>query len=81
MIITVSEGNRGVFPTPGEDGEQKFVAPPGRLRIVSRDKDGTIRAEIVRQKDTVDVLDSIVNGINSGTDDRLLREVKRYMQF
>lgn len=74
IIVTASEGNRGVFPTATEGAEQTFVSPPGRLRIVSRDKDGTIRAEIVRQKDTVDVLDSLVSGISSGTDDVLWRE-------
>lgn len=74
IIISVAEGNRGVFPNAGKDDEQKFVAPPGKLRIISRDKDGTIRAEIVRQKDTVDVLDALVDGISSGTDDAIWRQ-------
>jgi hypothetical protein len=74
IIISVAEGNRGVFPNAEKDDEQKFVAPPGKLRIISRDKDGTIRAEIVRQKDTVDVLDALVDGISSGTDDAIWRQ-------
>ena len=74
IIISVAEGNRGVFPNAGKDDEQKFVAPPGKLRIISRDKDGTIRAEIIRQKDTVDVLDALVDGISSGTDDAIWRQ-------
>lgn len=74
MIITAPEGTRGMFPTPGEGEDQSFVIPPGRLRIVGRDKDGTIRAEIAKQDDTIDVLDSLVSGISSGTDNYIWRE-------
>jgi hypothetical protein len=74
IIINVREGDRGVFPKPAEGKEQAFVIPPGSIRIIGKDKDGTIRAEISRQKDTVEVLDSLVDSIKSGTDDRIWRD-------
>lgn len=64
VVIQVREGDRGLFPATGGGGnEQKFVAPPGRIRIVGRDADGTIRAEISYQKDAVEVADSVANSL------------------
>jgi hypothetical protein len=71
VILQVREGDRGLFPTTGGDSEQKFVAPPGRIRIVGRDSDGTIRAEISYQKDTVEVVDSMAESLGSNNTDAM----------
>lgn len=71
VVVQVREGDRGLFPTTGGDGEQKFVAPPGRLRIIGRDSDGTIRAEISYQKDAVEVVDSMADSLSKNKTDAL----------
>lgn len=73
VIIQVREGDRGIFPRAGE-GEQRFVAPPGKIRIISRDSDGTIRAEISYQKDAVEVIDSLADSIENNKGDKIWRE-------
>lgn len=70
VIIQVREGDRGIFPRTGE-GEQTFVAPPGKLRIVGRDSDGTIRAEISYQMDSVEVVDTVANSLDSNKTDAI----------
>ena len=71
VILSVREKDRGLFPTTGGDSEQKFVAPPGRIRIIGRDADGTIRAEISYQKDTVEVVDSLAENLSKNTTDAI----------
>ena len=71
VVLQVREGDRGLFPTTGGDSEQKFVAPPGRIRIIGRDSDGTIRAEISYQKDTVEVVDSLGESLSKNTTDAI----------
>lgn len=71
VVLSVREGDRGLFPTTGGDSEQKFVAPPGRIRIIGRDADGTIRAEISYQKDTVEVVDSVANSLSKNKTDAI----------
>jgi len=77
VIIQVNEGDRGLFPKAGKDAEQSFVMPPGRLRVVGRDSDGTIRAEFVSQKSTDEVLGTMLNAIESGDDDVIWRRGQR----
>lgn len=71
VILSVREGDRGLFPTTGGDTEQKFVAPPGKIRIIGRDADGTIRAEISYQKDTVQVIDSMAENLSKNKTDAI----------
>ena len=71
VILSVREKDRGLFPTTGGDSEQKFVAPPGRIRITNIDNDGTIRAEISYQKDTVEVVDSLAENLSKNTTDAI----------
>jgi CRISPR/Cas system-associated endoribonuclease Cas2 len=73
VIVSVREGDRGHFPKAAED-DQKFVAPPGKLRIIGRDKDGTIRAEISYQKDSVEVVDSMAESLEKNAGDKIWRE-------
>lgn len=71
VVLQVREGDRGLFPTTGGDSEQKFVAPPGRIRIIGRDSDGTIRAEISYQKDAVEVVDSMAASLADNKTDAI----------
>jgi hypothetical protein len=59
VVIQVKEGDRGLFPLAKKGEDQQFVVPPGKLRVVGRDKDGSLIVEISSQKDTVDVLDDL----------------------
>lgn len=72
VIVQVKDGDRGVFPRAGE-GDQRFVAPPGKIRIVGIDDDGTVRAEISYQKDAVEVIDSMAESIEVNDGDKLWR--------
>lgn len=71
VILQVREGDRGLFPATADGSEQKFVLPPGRIRIVGRDSDGTLRAEISYQKDSVEVFDSLANSLESNKTDAI----------
>jgi hypothetical protein len=71
VVVQVREGDRGLFPATGGEGEQKFVAPPGRLRIIGRDSDGTIRAEISYQKDAVEVVDGMADSLSKNKTDAI----------
>ena len=73
VIVSVREGDRGHFPKAAEE-DQKFVAPPGKLRIIGRDKDGTIRAEISYQKDAVETVDSMAESLEKNPGDKIWRE-------
>lgn len=73
VVISVREGDKGIFPSSGDD-DQKFVIPPGSIRITGRDADGTLRAEIATQKDLVEVADSLVESLEGGYDDRIWRD-------
>lgn len=69
VIIVGKAKDRGIFPNTGDSGDQSVIMPPGKIRIVGREADGTVRIEIAEQKGTVEVLDSMVTSIESGTDD------------
>lgn len=71
VVLSVREGDRGLFPTTGGDTEQRFVAPPGRIRVIGRDSDGTIRAEISYQRDTVQVIDSMAESLSKNKTDAI----------
>lgn len=72
--IQMREGDRGVFPEV-EEGDQKFVIPPGKLRITGRDKDGTMLAEVSYQKDVVETVDSLAKTLefSEGEEDFIWR--------
>lgn len=74
VIVSVNEGDRGLF-TYKERGDSAdlFVMPPGRMRIIGKDDDGTIRVEFVQQKDTTEVLGGIASSIGEGDDDAAWR--------
>ena len=70
VVVQVREGDRGLFPSAGDD-DQRFVAPPGRLRITGIDPDGTVRAELSYQKDSVEVIDSMAHSLETNKTDAL----------
>ena len=70
VIVQVREGDRGLFPTSGDD-DQRFVAPPGRIRITGVDPDGTVRAELSYQKDSVEVIDSMAHSLETNKTDAI----------
>jgi hypothetical protein len=70
VVVQVREGDRGLFPSAGED-DQRFVAPPGRLRITGIDPDGTVRAELSYQKDSVEVIDSMAYSLETNKTDAI----------
>lgn len=74
VIVSVKEGDRGLFPTAKGEDKQSFVIPPGKMRIVGRDKDGTIRVEISAQKGTTEVLDDLASDIAGGAGDAIWRK-------
>lgn len=74
VIVSVKEGDRGIFPTIKDDGKQSFVIPPGKLRVIGRDKDGTIRVEISSQKGTTEVLDELAKDVAKGPGDAIWRK-------
>ena len=74
VVIQVKEGDRGLFPLAKKGDDQKFVIPPGKLRVVGRDKDGSLIVEISSQKDTVDVLDDLSKSIGDGPGDAIWRQ-------
>jgi len=74
VVIVAKAKDRGIFPNIGDSGDQTVVMPPGKIRIVGREADGTIRIEIAEQKGTVEVLDSMATSIASGTDDAAWRK-------
>lgn len=74
VIVSVREGDRGLFAQSKGESDQEFIMPPGRMRITGRDEDGTIRAEFIHQSDTREVIDSVVSTLPQGTDDVLWRE-------
>jgi len=74
IIVTVKEGDRGIFPTATGDEKQMFVIPPGTMKVVGRDPDGTVRVEISRQKGTTEVLDDLAKDILEGPGDAIWRK-------
>lgn len=74
VVVSVKEGDRGLFPTAKGEDKQAFVIPPGKMRIVGRDKDGTIRVEISAQKGTTEVLDDLASDIADGAGDAIWRK-------
>lgn len=74
VVIAVREGDRGIFSSPGEDGESRFILPPGSLRVVSRGDDGTIYMEVSSQKNAVEVAESVRDSLATGTDDAIWRQ-------
>lgn len=74
VVVSVKEGDRGLFPTAKGEDKQSFVIPPGKMRIVGRDKDGTIRVEISAQKGTTEVLDGLASDIADGAGDAIWRK-------
>jgi hypothetical protein len=74
VVVQVKEGDRGLFPLAKKGDEQQFVIPPGKLRVVGRDKDGSLIVEISSQKDTVDVLDDLSKSIGDGPGDAIWRQ-------
>lgn len=74
VIVTVKEGDRGIFPTAKGDEKQMFVIPPGKMKVVGRDPDGTIRVEISAQKGTTEVLDDLAKDIADGPGDSIWRK-------
>lgn len=74
VVVQVKEGDRGLFPLAKNGDEQQFVIPPGKLRVVGRDKDGSLIVEISSQKDTVDVLDDLSKSIGDGPGDAIWRQ-------
>jgi hypothetical protein len=76
VVLQVDEGQKGFFPhwsdtssTEPDDFEQKFVMPPGKIKIVGKktDEQGntTLIAKFVEQHDTEKILDSILSGPDS----------------
>ena len=81
VIVRMQEGDRGLFPLAKKGEDQNFVIPPGKLRVVGRDKDGSLILEVSLQKDTVDVLDDLSKSIGDGPDDAIWRKgAKRKIQ-
>ena len=81
VIVRMQEGDRGLFPLAKKGEDQNFVIPPGKLRVVGRDKDGSLILEVSSQKDTVDVLDDLSKSIGDGPDDAIWRKgAKRKIQ-
>ena len=81
VIVRMQEGDRGLFPLAKKGEDQNFVIPPGKLRVVGRDKDGSLIVEVAAQKDTVDVLDDLSRSIGDGPDDAIWRKgAKRKIQ-
>jgi hypothetical protein len=99
VVVRAEKGQRGYFPhwsdtssEKPEDYDQKMVMPPGRLRIVEKriDKDGNevLIAEIVKQDNPIESLDSMVKNIGEegpnpdqharGTRRKLETAVNRY---
>jgi hypothetical protein len=74
VIVRMQEGDRGLFPLAKKGEDQNFVIPPGKLRVVGRDKDGSLIVEVAAQKDTVDVLDDLSKSIGDGPDDAIWRK-------
>ena len=74
VVVQVKEGDRGLFPLAKKGDDQQFVIPPGKLRVVGRDKDGSLIVEISSQKDTVDVLDDLSKSIGDGPGDAIWRQ-------
>jgi hypothetical protein len=74
VILSVKDGDRGIFTPRGDDGEYKLVLPPGSFRVVSRDEDGTIRIEVSSQKNTEEVLDSLHSNVVNGIGDEKKRK-------
>lgn len=74
VIVSVKEGDRGIFPTTKDEGKQEFVIPPGKLRVTGRDKDGTIRVEISSQKGATEVLDELAKNVAEGPGDAIWRK-------
>lgn len=67
-VIQVAKGDKGMFPhwsfdKDKDDGEQKLTIPPGKLQIVAIRDDGTIVARVKEQKNTSQVLDSLVSSM------------------
>ncbi len=76
VVIQTEDGQRGYYPNWSDfsdkkpsDYEQKVVLPPGKIEIVDRikEKDGstTLIARVVEQKNTEEILDSLVPGPDS----------------
>jgi hypothetical protein len=74
VIVTVKEGDRGIFPSAGADEKQMFVIPPGKMRVIGRDPDGTVRVEISSQKGTTEVLDDLARDLAEGSGDAIWRK-------
>lgn len=73
VIVRMKEGDRGLFPLAGKDSNQKFVIPPGKMRVVGRSKDGSLIVEVSSQKDTVDTIDDLAVSIKNGPGDFIWR--------
>lgn len=76
VVLQVDEGQKGYFPhwsdtssQQPEDFDQKFVMPPGKVKIVGKreEEDGrtTLIAKFVDQSSTEKILDSILSGPDS----------------
>jgi len=74
VIVSVKEGDRGLFPTAKGDDKQAFVIPPGKLTVIGRDPDGTIRVEISSQKGAIDVVDDLAKDLANGKGDAIWRK-------
>jgi hypothetical protein len=74
VVISLKEGDKGIFSSPGEDGESRFILPPGSLRVVSRGDDGTIYMEVSSQKNAVEAAESLRDSLSNGTDDAIWRK-------
>jgi hypothetical protein len=75
VVVTVKAGDRGMF-TSRQKGDDRdiFTMPPGRMRIIGRDPDGTVRVEFVHQSDTQEVVGKLAVTIGDGTDDAIWRK-------
>ena len=74
VVVRMKEGDRGIFPLAPKGEDQKFVIPPGKLRVVGRDKDGSLIVEVASQKDTTDVLDDMAKSVGDGPGDAIWRQ-------
>jgi len=74
VVVRMKEGDRGIFPLAKKGENQDFVIPPGKLRVVGRDKDGSLIVEVASQKDTTDVLDDLSRSIGDGPGDAIWRK-------
>jgi hypothetical protein len=64
VVVRARAGNKGLFHNwsfdkAQDDGDQKLILPPGKLKVVDKADDGTIIVEVVEQKNTEEVLNDL----------------------